>query len=58
VLRQSREQEAEHVKTHAEILHDHEELKNKYNQYLETTLGVIILLVVAFFAVKITAPEL
>ena len=24
VLRQSREQEAEHVKTHAEILHAHE----------------------------------
>jgi rubrerythrin len=58
VLRQSREQEAEHVQSHSEILQDHDRLKEDYTQKLEITLGVIIILTVAFFAFKIFAADL
>lgn len=58
VLQQSREQEAEHVQSHSEILQQHDKAKEDYTQKLEITLGVIILLIVAFFAIKLIAGDL
>ncbi len=58
VLQKSREQEAEYVQSHSEILQQHDKTKEDYTQKLEITLGVIILLIAAFFTIKLVAGDL
>lgn len=58
VIRQSKQHEQEKVQSHTEILLDHDTLKDSYTQKLEITLGVIIVLIIAFFAIKTFSIDL
>jgi hypothetical protein len=58
VIKQAKTQEGEHVPTHSEILQKFEKDKESYTQQLYITLGVIIVLIIAFIATKIFASEL
>lgn len=58
VLRQAREQEGEHVASHAELLQDLQKEKEDNRQKLVLCLALIFLLTLAFLAIKLTASEL
>jgi ribosomal protein L18 len=58
VIKQAKTQEGELVPTHSEILQKFEKDKESYTQQLYITLGVIIVLIIAFIATKIFASEL
>lgn len=58
VLRQAKEQENEHVASHTELLQELKKEKEEHRQKLIICLGLIVLLTVSFFAIKLTASEL
>ncbi len=58
MIEQARKQEDEHVPTHAEILQGYEREKEEYTKNLEITLGVIIVLILSFFAIKLWPHDL
>ena len=58
VLRQAREQEGEHVASHAELLQELQREKEDNRQKLLLCLALILLLTLSFLAIKLTAHEL
>lgn len=58
MLRQAKEQEGEHVPSHQETLKEKVKEREHYLRHLEVTLGIVVMLIVAFFVVKATAPDL
>ena len=44
--------------THQDLLQHLEQKKDYYTEKLEITLGVLIVLIIAYFAIKVVAPEL
>ena len=58
VLRQAKEQGGEHVASHAELLQELQKEKEDNRQKLILCLALIVLLTLAFLAIKLTAAEL